>query len=74
MEKINFRDVTEFLVLPILTVAVYILWDLSKGVGALNVQVGVLIANNATYEKRIDKLEMRLEKIEGNKALIRGDQ
>jgi len=72
--KLDFRDVTEFLVLPILTVAVYILWDLSKGVGALNVQVGVLIANNATYEKRIDKLEMRLEKIEGNKALIRGDQ
>jgi len=72
--KLDFRDVTEFLVLPILTVAVYILWDLSKGVGVLNVQVGVLIANNATYEKRIDKLEMRLEKIEGNKALIRGDQ
>lgn len=72
--KLDFRDVTEFLVLPILTVAVYILWDLSKGVGVLNVQVGVLIANNATYEKRIDKLEMRLEKIEGNKALIKGDQ
>lgn len=71
--KLDFRDVTEFLVLPILTVAVYILWDLSKGVGVLNVQVGVLIANNATYEKRIDKLEMRLEKIEGNKALIKGD-
>lgn len=72
--KLDFRDITEFLVLPILTVAVYILWDLSKGVGVLNVQVGVLIANNATYEKRIDKLEMRLEKIEGNKALIKGDQ
>lgn len=72
--KLDFRDVTEFLVLPILTVAVYILWDLSKGVGVLNVQVGVLIANNATYEKRIDKLEMRLEKIEGNKALIKGGQ
>lgn len=72
--KLDFRDVTEFLVLPILTVAVYILWDLSKGVGVLNVQVGVLIANNATYEKRIDKLESRLEKLEGNKALIKGDQ
>lgn len=70
--KLDFRDVTEFLVLPILTVAVYILWDLSKGVGALNVQVGVLIANNATYEKRIDKLEMRLEKLEGDYALIKG--
>lgn len=72
--KLDFRDVTEFLVLPILTMAVYILWDLSKGVSVLNVQVGVLIANNATYEKRIDKLESRLEKIEGNKALIKGDQ
>lgn len=72
--KLDFRDVIEFLVLPILTVAVYILWDLSKGVGALNVQVGVLIANNATYEKRIDKLEMRLEKLEGNNALTKGER
>lgn len=70
--KLDFRDVTEFLVLPILTVAVYILWDLSKGVGVLNVQVGVLISNNATYEKRIDKLETRLEKLEGDFALIKG--
>lgn len=70
--KLDFRDVTEFLVLPILTVAVYILWDLSKGVGVLNVQVGVLIANNATYEKRIDKLETRLEKLEGDYASNKG--
>jgi hypothetical protein len=70
---LSFRDVTEFLVLPILTVAVYILWDLSKGVGVLNVQVGVLIASNATYEKRIDKLEMRLEKLESNIAFTKGD-
>lgn len=72
--KLDFRDVTEFLVLPILTVAVYILWDLSKGVGVLNVQVGVLIANNATYEKRIDKIENRLEKLESNYALKKGDR
>lgn len=70
---LSFRDVTGFLVLPILTVAVYILWDLSKGVGVLNVQVGVLIASNATYEKRIDKLEMRLEKLESNIAFTKGD-
>lgn len=67
--KFNFRDVTEFLFLPLLTAAVFILWDLNKSVGTLNVQVGVLISNNSTLEKRVDKLEDRIEKIEsGNKA------
>jgi hypothetical protein len=66
--KFNFRDVTEFLFLPLLTAAVFILWDLNKSVGTLNVQVGVLISNNYTNEKRIEKLEDRIEKLENKQS------
>lgn len=62
--KLSFRDVTEFLFLPLMTAAVFILWDLNKSVGVLNVQVGVLITNNSTLEKRVNKLENRIEKME----------
>lgn len=66
--KVGLRDITELLILPILSAAVFVLWDLSKGVGTLNVQVGVLIANNATYEKRIERLEYRLDKMESKES------
>lgn len=62
--KWNLRDVIEILFLPVLTAAVFVLWDLNKSVGALNVQVGVLIANQANYDKRIDGLEKRMDKCE----------
>jgi cell division protein FtsB len=62
--KLTFRDITEFLFLPLMTAAVFILWDLNKSVSTLNVQVGVLIANNSTLEKRVDGLEKRIEKLE----------
>lgn len=62
--KLSFRDITEFLFLPLMTAAVFILWDLNKSVGTLNVQVGVLISNNYTLENRVNKLESRIEKIE----------
>lgn len=70
--KISIRDVVEFLFLPVLTAGVFVLWDLNKSVGTLNVQVGTLIAYNTTNEKSIEKLERRIEKLEeiklGNQA------
>lgn len=62
--KISIRDVVEFLFLPVLTAGVFVLWDLNKSVGTLNVQVGTLIAYNTTNEKSIEKLERRIEKLE----------
>lgn len=62
--KFSVRDLVEFLFLPVLTAGVFVLWDLNKSVGTLNVQVGVLIANNTTNEKRIDDLQRRVEKLE----------
>jgi prefoldin subunit 5 len=62
--KISVRDVVEFLFLPVLTAGVFVLWDLNKSVGTLNVQVGTLIAYNTTNEKGIEKLERRIEKLE----------
>lgn len=65
--KVSIRDVVEFMFLPVLTAGVFVLWDLNKSVGTLNVQVGTLIAYNTTNEKRIDKLEERIEKLENEK-------
>lgn len=62
--KVHLRDVIEFLLLPILTAGVYTLWDLNKNVGSLNVQVGILIANNSAIERRIDDLKERVQKLE----------
>lgn len=62
--KFSVRELIEFLVLPILSAGVFILWDLNKNVNSLNVQVGILIANTATNEKRVDSLENRIENLE----------
>ena len=62
--KFTIRDLIEVLVLPIMSAGVFILWDLNKNVNSLNVQVGVLIANHATNEKRVDSIEKRIENLE----------
>ncbi len=62
--KLTARDIIEFAVIPILTIGCFILWDLSKGINNLNVQVGVLIANNSTNEKRVDGLESNMTNLE----------
>jgi hypothetical protein len=74
--NIKFRDVIEFLFLPLMSAAVFLLWNLNQSVGTLNVQVGVLLANNVANEKRLDGLEKRIEKMEekiisGNLAAIK---
>lgn len=65
--KFTVRDVVEFLFLPVLTAGVFVLWDLNKSVGTLNVQVGSMIAQNTATEKRVDDLQKRVERLEGIK-------
>lgn len=64
--KISFRDLIEFLFLPVLTAGVFVLWDVNKNINALNVQVGILIERNSAYKEQIDNLKIRVDKIEDN--------
>lgn len=54
------RLVIDVLIVPLVSAAVFVLWDLNKSVGALNVTVGILINSNQSIEKRVDKLEEKL--------------
>jgi hypothetical protein len=67
--KISFRDVLELLFIPILSAAVFLLWDLNKSIGALNLQVGVLLEQNMTTKERFVSIERRLEKLEDAKRI-----
>lgn len=60
--SIKFRDIVEFLFLPLLTAAVFLMWQLNQSVSTLNVQVGVLIEKSLVSEKRIDRLEQEIFK------------
>lgn len=62
--KIAFRDVVEFMFLPVLTSGVFVLWDLNKNVNDLNVRVGIIIATDTAKDKRIEAAEKRLESCE----------
>lgn len=57
MNKELVRLIIDVIILPIMTAAVFVLWDLNKSVGQLNIQVGVLLSTNQSLEKRVDKLE-----------------
>lgn len=57
MKAENIRLIIDVLIIPLISAAVFVLWDLNKSVSALNVQVGVLISNNQSLEKRVDKIE-----------------
>ncbi len=57
MKTENLRLIIDVLIIPLISAAVFVLWDLNKSVGALNIQVGVLLSNNQSLEKRVDKLE-----------------
>jgi len=61
--KLNFRDIIEFLFIPILSFGVYVLSQLNNNVNDLNIRVGVLIAMDASKEKRIDKNERDIKEV-----------
>ena len=62
--KLSFRDLIEFLFLPVLTAGVFVLWDVNKNINALNVQVGVLIERNSAYKEQIESLKIRVDRVE----------
>lgn len=57
MTKESVRLIIDVLIIPLISAAVFVLWDLNKSVGLLNIQVGILLTNNQSLEKRVDKLE-----------------
>lgn len=60
MKHETVRLVIDVLIVPLVSAAVFVLWDLNKSVGTLNVTVGILINSNQSIEKRVDKLEEKL--------------
>jgi chaperonin cofactor prefoldin len=62
MKSENIRLVIDTLIIPLITAAVFVLWDLNKSVGSLNIQVGVLINSNQSIEYRLNKLEEKVYK------------
>jgi len=64
VKTIGFRDIIEFLVIPLLTLAVYILWDMNKNIGTLNLQVGVIISERSVDRETIKDHESRIRILE----------
>ena len=62
MKPEQVRLVIDVIIIPLISAAVFVLWDLNKSVGALNTQVGILISNNSSLEKRVEKLEEKVFK------------
>lgn len=60
MKQETIRLMIDVLIVPLVSAAVFVLWDLNKSVGTLNVTVGILINSNQSIEKRVDKLEEKL--------------
>ena len=60
MKTENIRLIIDVLIIPLISAAVFVLWDLNKSVGSLNTAVGILISNNQSIEKRVDKLEEKV--------------
>lgn len=66
--KQTMRDILELILIPILSFGVYVLWDLNKGVGLLNVQVASIIAESngraALYDEKLKALDQRVKLLE----------
>lgn len=60
MNRENIRLIIDVVIVPLISAAVFILWDLNKSVNTLNTQVGVILNQNTNLEKRIDRLEAKV--------------
>lgn len=60
MNRENIRLIIDVVIVPLISAAVFILWDLNKSVNTLNTQVGVILNQNTNLEKRIDRLEEKI--------------
>ena len=62
--RIALRDVIELLALPLISAGVYILWDMNQNINKLNIQVGVIIAENGPVKDILKDHELRIRDIE----------
>lgn len=62
--RITIRDIIEFLFLPLMTAAVWILWDMNRNINTLNVQVGVVISERVKDSDDIKDLKYRVRELE----------
>lgn len=58
------RDWIELAVLPILSAAVFVLWDLNKNVSQLNVQVGVMLSETSNTKETLKFLQFEQKELE----------
>jgi len=65
--KVTFRDLIEFAILPLLSAAVFILWDMNGNINKLNIQVGVILAEREATNETLKDHELRLRILETNK-------
>ena len=61
------RDWIELAILPILTAAVIVLWDMNKNIQQLNIQVGVILNERDNTKETLKDIENRLRKLEGRR-------
>ena len=62
--QLKFRDIVEFLFLPLLTIVVFLLWELNKSISTLNIQVGVLIERSVNTDEKVKDLTARVQALE----------
>lgn len=62
------RDLLELFVIPLLTVAVYILWNMNENINRLNIQVGVIIAEGSIQKEEMKEIKSRVLELERKSA------
>lgn len=58
------RDWIELAALPLLTAAVFVLWDMNKNISQLNIQVGIIISERDSTKETLRDLELRVRELE----------
>lgn len=64
--RFGLRDLVELAFLPILTAAVWVLYDMNKNISQLNVSVGIILSERVSTLKTLEDHELRIRVIESN--------
>lgn len=62
--QIKVRDVIEMLAIPLLSAAVWILWQMNDNINKLNIQVGVIISERSNDKETLKDLSFRVHELE----------
>lgn len=63
-KSLNFSGFKDWILLGLLTIGVYILWDMKKSVESLNVSVAVVLERTTHHDSRINNIDLRLNAVE----------